>query len=120
MNYTRGDIVNVNLEPVQGSETGKTRPCIIIQNNVLNKNAPTVIISVITGRDRLKKKYPSHVWIDKGVSGLTKDSTIQCEQIRTIDKRRILNKIGVADTNCLRKIEESINITLSLGKYHIL
>ena len=120
MNYTRGDIVNVNLEPIQGSETGKTRQCIIIQNNVLNKNAPTVIIAVITSRDRLKKKYPSHVWIDKGVSGLTKDSTIQCEQIRTIDKRRIIKKIGAVDPNCLQKIEESINITLSLGKYHSL
>lgn len=117
MDLYRGDVVYVNLDPTQGSETGKTRPCIIIQNNVLNKNAPTIIVAVITGRDRLKKKYPSHVWINKDNSGLTKDSTIQCEQIRTIDKSRIFKKIGSVNHDCLRKIEEAIKITLSFGKY---
>jgi mRNA interferase MazF len=117
MNLSKGDIVYVNLNPVQGSETGKTRPCIIIQNNVLNKNTPTIIVAVITGRDRLKKKYPSHVWINKGDAGLTKDSTIQCEQIRTIDKSRIVKKIGSVNHYCLQKIEEAIKITLSFGKY---
>lgn len=117
MNLFKGDIVYVNLNPIKGSETGKTRPCIIIQNNVINKNSPTTIVAIITGRDRLKKKYPSHVWINKGDSGLTKDSTIQCEQIRTIDKRRILKKIGSVNKICLQKIEEAIKITLSFGKY---
>ncbi len=117
MNLYRGDIVYVNLDPIQGSETGKTRPCIIIQNNVLNNNAPTIIVAVITGRDRIKNKYPSHVWINKDDAGLTKNSTIQCEQIRTIDKGRVLKKIGSANHRCLQKIEEAIKITLSFGKY---
>jgi len=65
MDLYRGDIVYVNLDPIQGSETGKTRPCIIIQNNVLNKNAPTIIVAVITGRDRLKRNTPP-------MSGLTR------------------------------------------------
>jgi len=113
----KGDIVYVNLEPIKGSETGKIRPCLIVQNNVNNEYSPTTIIIVITSRDRLKKKYPTHVWIDKGEGGLTKDSVIQCEQIRTIDKRRITRKLGTVNSGCLQKVEEAIKITLALGKY---
>jgi len=89
MDILKGDVVYVDLEPVRGSETGKMRPCLIIQNNTNNEYSSTTIIIVITSRNILKKKYPTHVWIDKGEGGLTKDSVIQCEQIRTIDKRRI-------------------------------
>jgi len=117
MDLFRGDIVYVNLNPIKGSETGKIRPCIIIQNNIINKNSPTTIVAIITGRDRLKKKYPSHIWINKSEGGLTKDSTIQCEQIRTVDKSRISKKIGSVDNNCLKEIEEAIKITLSFGEY---
>ncbi len=117
MDIFRGDIVYVNLDPTEGSETGKIRPCLVIQNNVLNSASPTTIIVVITSRDRFKKKYPSHVWINKSESGLTKDSTIQCEQIRTIDKGRIINKIGSIDNSYLKKVEEAIKITLSFEKY---
>jgi len=59
MDLFKGDIVYVNLNPIRGSETGKIRPCIIIQKNIINKNSPTTIVAIITGRDRLKKKYPS-------------------------------------------------------------
>ena len=113
----KGDIVYVNLEPTKGSETGKIRPCLIVQNNVNNKYSPTTIIIVITSRDRFKKKYPTHVWIDKGEGGLTKDSVIQCEQIRTIDKRRITRKLGTVNSSCLQKVEEAIKITLAFEKY---
>ena len=113
----KGDIVYVNLEPIKGSETGKIRPCLIVQNNVNNKYSPTAIIIVITSRNRFKKKYPTHVWIDKGEGGLTKDSVIQCEQIRTIDKRRIKRKLGTVNSSCLQKVEEAIKITLAFEKY---
>jgi mRNA interferase MazF len=117
MDIFKGDVVSVDLEPIIGSETGKIRPCLIVQNNINNEHSPTTIIVVITGRDRFKKKYPTHVWIDKGEGGLTKDSVIQCEQIRTIDKRRITIKLGSVNNDCLQKVEEAIKITLALGKY---
>ena len=117
MDIFKGDIVYVDLEPIRGSETGKIRPCLIVQNNINNEHSPTTIIVVITGRDRFKKKYPTHVWIDKGEGGLTKDSVIQCEQIRTIDKRRITRKLGSVDSNCLQEVEEAIKITLAFGEY---
>lgn len=117
MDISRGDIVSVDLEPRIGSETGKKRPCLVIQNNVINEHAPTTIIAVITSKRRLenKKKYPTHVWIDKGEGNLTQDSIIQCEQIRTIDKRRIIKKIGHLDDDFMQKVEEAIEIVLSMG-----
>jgi mRNA interferase MazF len=117
MDIFKGDVVYVDLEPIRGSETGKIRPCLIVQNNINNEHSPTTIIIVITGRDRFKKKYPTHVWIDKGEGGLTKDSVIQCEQIRTIDKRRITKKLGSINKDCLQKVEEAIKITLAFGKF---
>lgn len=122
MDILRGDIVYVDLEPRRGSETGKRRPCLVIQNDVNNKYAPTTIILVITSRRRLenKKKYPTHVWIDKGKGGLKKDSIIQCEQIRTIDKKRIIKKIGHLDDDFMQKVEEAIRIILSMGNYKLL
>lgn len=118
MFISRGDIVSVDLEPIIGSETGKIRPCLVIQNDVINEYAPTTIIVVITSKRRLenKKKYRTHVWIDKGESNLTLDSIVQCEQIRTIDKRRIKNKIGHLDDNFMEKVEEAVKIVLSMGE----
>jgi len=117
MDIFKGDVVSVDLEPIRGSETGKIRPCLIVQNNINNEHSPTTIIVVITGRDRFKKKYPAHVWTDKGEGGLTKDSVIQCEQIRTIDKRRITEKLGSVNKDCLQKVEEAIKISLAFGEY---
>lgn len=122
MEIFRGDVVYVNLEPKIGSETGKKRPCLIIQNNINNKYAPATIIAVITSKRRLenKKKYPTHVWINKGEGGLTIDSIIQCEQIRTIDKSRIIKKIGHLNDDFMQKVEEAIKIILSMGNYKLL
>ncbi len=119
MDIRRGDIVYIDLEPIKGSETGKKRPCLVIQNDVNNEYAPTTIIAVITSRRRLekKKKYPTHVWINKGEGGLTKDSIIQCEQLRTVDKGLIIKKIGHLDDDFIQKVEEAISIILSMGNY---
>lgn len=115
----RGDIVYVDLEPIKSSEIGKRRPCLVIQNDVNNEYAPTTIIAVITSRRRLekKKKYPTYVWIDKGKGGLKKDSIIQCEQLRTVDKSRIIKKIGHLNNDFMQKVEEVIRIILSIGNY---
>ena len=117
MDIFKGDVVSVDLKPIRGSETGKIRPCLIVQNNINNEHSLTTIIIVITSRDRFKKKYPTHVWIDKGEGGLTKDSVIQCEQIRTIDKRRITRKLGSVNKDCLQKVEEATKISLAFGEY---
>jgi len=105
MDIRRGDIVYVDLEPIKGSETDKKRPCLVIQNDVNNEYAPTTIIAVITSRRRLekKKKYPTHVWIDKAKDSLKKDSIIQCEQIRTVDKGRIIKIIGHLNNDLCRR-----------------
>ena len=119
MDIRRGDIVYVDLESIKGSETGKKRTCLVIQNDVNNEYAPTTIIVVITSRRRLenKKKHPTHVWIDKGEGGLTKDSIIQCEQIRTVDKSRIIKKIGHLSDDLMQKVEEAVRIILSMENY---
>ena len=122
MELFRGDVVYVNLEPNIGSETGKKRPCLVIQNNINNKYAPTTIITVITSKRRLenKKKYPTHVWINKGEGGLTIDSIIQCEQIRTIDKSQMIKKIGHLSDSFMQEVEEAVKIILSIGNYKFL
>lgn len=119
MDIRRGNVVYVDLEPIKGSETGKTRPCLVIQNDVNNEYASTTIIALITSRRRLenKKKYPTHVWIDKGKSGLKEDSIIQCEQLRTVGKSRIIKKIGHLNGDFMQKVEEAARIILSMENY---
>ena len=118
MDIRRGDIVYLDLEPIKGSETGKRRPCLVIQNDVSNEYAPTTIVAVITSRRRLekKKKYPTHVWVDKEKGGLKKDSIIQCEQLRTVDKGRTIKKIGHLNDDFMQKVEEAVGIILSMEK----
>jgi len=118
MDIRRGDIVYLDLEPIRGSETDKRRPCLVIQNDVNNEYAPTTIIAVITSRRRLekKKKYPTQVWINKEKSGLKEDSIIQCEQLRTVDKSRIIKKIGHLNNDFIRKVEEATRIILSMDE----
>lgn len=111
----RGDLVYVNLEPIIGSETGKKRPCIIIQNNIGNKYSPVTIVAIITSQKEISKKYPVDVWIDKGEGELNYASIVQCDQIRTIDKRRIIKKIGHLSDSVIQEIDEAIKISLELN-----
>jgi len=111
----RGDIVKVNFGPTMGSASSKIRPCLVVQNDTINANSPTTIIVVITSREgKVKKKYPTHVWINKGEGNLILDSIAQCEQIRTIDKRRIIQKVGHLNDDFMKKVEEAIKIALSI------
>lgn len=109
----RGEIVVANLEPVEGSEQGGVRPVLIIQNDILNKHAPTTIIAPITSKI-YTKEYPTNVIIKKEDSKLKLDSTILLNQIRTIDKKRIIKKIGSLDNFTMNKIDRSIKISLGL------
>ena len=96
MTVKRGDIYYADLSPVVGSEQGGIRPVLIIQNDVGNKYSPTVIAAAITSRIN-KAKMPTHIELSANEYGLNKDSVILLEQIRTIDKRRLREKIGKID-----------------------
>ena len=109
----RGDIFYADLSPVVGSEQGGIRPVIIIQNDVGNKYSPTVIISAITSQIN-KAKLPTHVEISSEEYGLNKDSVVLLEQIRTLDKRRLKEKIGHMTEADMAKVDDALLISIAL------
>ena len=109
----RGDIFYADLSPVVGSEQGGVRPVLIVQNDVGNKFSPTVIIAAITSQIN-KAKLPTHLEITADEYGLSKDSVILLEQIRTIDKRRLRERIGRLDDDLMGKVGEALTISLGL------
>ena len=90
----RGDIYYADLNPVVGSEQGGTRPVLVISNDIGNRHSPTVIIAAITSRVRKKKKLPTHLYLGQ-IEGLPANSIILFEQLRTIDKKRLREHIGM-------------------------
>jgi len=112
-NLKRGDIILVNFEPIRGSEQGGVRPAIIIQNDILNKFSPLTIVAPFTSKI-YEKEYPTNVFISKQDSTLNKDSTIMLNQIRTIDKSRIIKKISSLDFYIMNKVDLAIKISLGL------
>lgn len=113
MEVKRGYIFFADLSPVIGSEQGGVRPVLVIQNNVGNKYSPTVIIAAITSQID-KAKLPTHVEIEAEEYGLEKDSVILLEQIRTIDKQRLQDKITELDEKAMQKVNQAIKISLGL------
>jgi len=109
----RGDLVMVNLEPTKGSEQGGVRPCIILQNNIYNKYSPTTIVSPITSK-LYQKEFPTNVFLRKRDSKLKKDSTILLNQIRTIDKKRIIKKMSGLNKEIMEKVDLAIKVSLDL------
>jgi mRNA interferase MazF len=113
--YRRGDIVLVDLEPVRGSEQGKVRPCIIVQNDIANKFSPVTNIIPVTDSKNVKKWYPCLVNLKKEESVLDKDSVAQCNQIRTIDaERRIIKQLGHISGHKMKEIDRALKIQLAL------
>ena len=109
----RGDIFYADLSPVVGSEQGGVRPVLRVQNDIGNKYSPTVIVAAITSKIN-KAKMPTHIELSGTTHGLTKDSVILAEQIRTIDKQRFKEKIGHID-NCLTaRIDYALRISFGL------
>ena len=102
----RGDIFYADLRPVVGSEQGGVRPVLIIQNDTGNKHSPTVICAAITSRMN-KAKLPTHVELDASKYQLVKDSVILLEQVRTIDKKRLKEKVCHLDTEILKKLDKT-------------
>ena len=112
----RGDLYYADLSPVIGSEQGGVRPVIVIQNNIGNKYSPTIIVAAITSQIN-KAKLPTHIEISANEYGLSKDSVILFVQIRTIDKKRIREKIGCLDNNMMLKVDNGIQISLGLFNF---
>ena len=113
MQIKRGDIFYADLSPVIGSEQGGIRPVMIIQNDVGNRHSPTVICAAITSRMN-KAKLPTHIAIDAIQYHMVKDSVILLEQLRTIDKSRLKDKICHLDEEILKKIDDALKISLQL------
>ncbi len=111
----RGDIFYADLMPVVGSEQGGVRPVLIIQNDVGNKYSPTVICAAITSQIN-KAKIPTHIEIESEKYELAKDSVVLLEQIRTIDKSRLREKICRVDDKLMKKVDKAILISFSLDK----
>ncbi|MBR7116231.1 MAG: type II toxin-antitoxin system PemK/MazF family toxin [Clostridia bacterium] len=114
MNIKRGDIYYADLSPVIGSEQGGLRPVLIVQNDVGNKHSPTVIAAAITSRLG-KTKLPTHIDVTGVGVGLAKDSVILLEQIRTIDKQRLKEKMGHLDEDTMKNVNSAIEISFGLG-----
>ena len=108
-----GYIYNCILDPVIGSEIGKTRPVLIISNDINNEFANTVTVLPITGQPA-KKTYPFEVSIPKGVGGLTTDSRVKADQIRTVDKSRIATLKGTIPSQYLLQVEKALKIHLNM------
>ena len=108
----RGDIYYADLSPVVGSEQGGIRPVLIVQNNVGNRYSPTVIAAAITSQVN-KAKMPTHISPNYG---LARDSIILTEQIRTLDKRRLREKMGSLDENAMRHVDEALAVSFGLGQ----
>ncbi|MCQ4086736.1 type II toxin-antitoxin system PemK/MazF family toxin [Saccharibacillus sp. JS10] len=109
----RGDVFFADLSPVVGSEQGGVRPVLIIQNDIGNRFSPTVIVAAITAQIQ-KAKLPTHVEIDAKTHGFDRDSVVLLEQIRTIDKQRLTDRITRLGEETMKRVDESLQISLSL------
>ncbi|WP_121616885.1 type II toxin-antitoxin system PemK/MazF family toxin [Virgibacillus halodenitrificans] len=111
--FYRGDIYLADLSPVIGSEQGGERPVLVIQNDTGNHFSPTIIIAAITAKIQ-KAKLPTHIELKANKYGLARDSVVLLEQIRTIDKQRLTEKITHLDTTVMKKVETALEISLGL------
>ena len=113
MQINRGDIYYADLSPVIGSEQGGVRPVLIVQNNIGNKYSPTVIVAAITSQLE-KAKLPTHIELNKDKYNLVKNSVVLLEQIRTLDKRRLQDKICSIDNLTMNQIDVAMMISLGI------
>lgn len=114
----RGDIYYADLNPVVGSEQGGIRPVLIIQNDTGNHYSPTVIVAAITGHSK-RGCFPTHVKLDGKYSNLLRTSTILLEQIRTLDKRRLLGYIGHIDQQIMDRVDQALTVSVGTTKQNI-
>ena len=113
MEIIRGEIYYADLSPVVGSEQGGVRPVLVVQNDIGNKYSPTIIVAAITSQ-LTKAKLPTHISIDTVGSGLQKNSVILLEQVRTIDKKRLREKMGDLDEDFMDKVNKALSVSFGL------
>jgi mRNA interferase MazF len=118
VNIKRGDVYFADLSPVRGSEQGGQRPVLIVQNNIGNKYSPTVIVAAITAKIA-KAKLPTHVEIEASKVGLVRDSVVLLEQVRTIDKTRLIQKLGQLESEDMSLVDKALVISLGLFEEEI-
>ncbi len=109
----RGDIFIVDLSPVVGSEQGGERPSLVVQNNTGNKYSTTIIVAAISSKIK-KPKLPTHIAIKAGEFGLLKDSVVMLEQVRTVDIKRVVHKLGKADPEFMKKVDKALRISFNI------
>lgn len=110
----RGDIYYADLSPVVGSEQGGMRPVLIVQNDVGNKFSPTVIAAAITSQTG-KTRLPTHIMLAADKCGLSRDSVVLLEQIRTLDKRRLKERMGTLDGMAMDRVDHALEVSFGLG-----
>ena len=113
----RGDVFFANLSPVVGSEQGGSRPVLVIQNNIGNKYSPTVIVAAITSRIT-KPRMVTHVALEAKKTGLERDSVVLLEQIRTIDKQRLEDRVTHLDSQVMHDVDGTLKVSVGLVRLH--
>ncbi len=113
MNIKRGEIYYADLSPVVGSEQGGMRPVLIVQNDVGNRYSPTVIAAAITSQKE-KNELPTHIKLTSNTCGLSKDSMVLLEQVRTLDKQRLKEKMGKIEDDDMQNIDKALSISFGL------
>ena len=114
MTVKRGEIYYADLSPVVGSEQGGVRPVLIVQNDIGNKFSPTVIAAAITSQ-KDKSRLPTHISLSAEHCGLSRDSVVLLEQIRTLDKRRLKERMGKLDTQSMYDVDRALSVSFGLG-----
>jgi len=114
MNIKRGEIYYADLSPVIGSEQGGIRPVLIVQNDIGNRYSPTVIAAAITSQ-RDKTRLPTHISVEANDCGLAKDSIVLLEQVRTIDKQRLKERMGSLDTASMGQVDKALSVSFGLN-----
>ncbi|MBE6902783.1 MAG: type II toxin-antitoxin system PemK/MazF family toxin [Ruminococcaceae bacterium] len=109
----RGEIYYADLSPVVGSEQGGVRPVLIVQNDIGNKHSPTVIAAAITSQKE-KNKLPTHIELNASSCGLAKDSVVLLEQVRTLDKRRLKERMGELDSAAMDQVNNALSVSFGL------
>ncbi len=113
MSVKRGEIYYADLSPVVGSEQGGMRPVLIVQNDVGNKHSPTVIAAAITSKTD-KSQLPTHIPVSASTCGLSKDSVVLLEQVRTLDKTRLRERMGELDSSSMQQVNNALSVSLGL------
>ena len=114
---SRGEVYLVRFDPVEGSEVGKTRPALVLQNDIANRTSPVTIVAAISSQFNPSHLYPTEVLIKAGEAGLTIDSVVLLNQIRTIDKTRLLSLLGKMEPQTIFQVERAIKVSLALLRW---